>query len=200
MLLMWIAAGEAYGYEVWDGSDLRERSGVFVVEEYQKVEIDNLEISDEVCLVIKEDGKVVIKQGLLIRPGSKVYIFGELDISGCQMSINYGTVYVTSVGTMEGTFTHNLGSINQLTGLETKDLMLSKFRKVEGQVPSKENGYVGWKDYYAKGMETDGDFIPFRTFEDEECKKEINFEKWKKPDGRSKVFQQSTGDRRCGQR
>ena len=191
---MCLAAGEAYGYEVWDGSDLSMRSGVFVVEEYQKVEIDNLDISDEVCLVIKEDGKVVIKQGLQTRLESKVYIFGELDISGCQMSINYGTVYVTSVGTMEGTFTHNLGSINQLTGLETKDLMLSKFRKVEGQVPSKENGYVGWKDYYAKGMETDGDFIPFRTFEDEECKKEINFEKWKKADGKLEGYYFTIGD------
>ena len=50
---MCLAAGEAYGYEVWDGSDLSgDRSGVFVVEEYQKVEIDNLDISDEVCLEI----------------------------------------------------------------------------------------------------------------------------------------------------
>ena len=87
---MCLAAGEAYGYEVWDGSDLSMRSGVFVVEEYQKVEIDNLDISDEVCLVIKEDGKVVIKQGLQTRPESKVYIFGELDISGCRSSANYG--------------------------------------------------------------------------------------------------------------
>lgn len=73
--------------------------------------------------------------------------------------------------------------------------MISTKRKVEGQMPSNSNRYVGWKDCYAKGMVIGDDFVPFEYFKDEQCTERISdIEYWRDYDGKLEGYYFTLGD------
>lgn len=187
---MCLAAGEAYGYEVWKGGDASVNSGVLVVED--DCEIGIVAVREEGCLIIKPDASVKVLSRVYSYTGSKIYVFGQLDVNNVKDSSFQGVIYVMFGGGVLG----NLGSEGTIVSLDKDETlaMISTKRKVGGQMPSRSNGYVGWKDYYGIGMEADGDFISFSCYEDEQYTKPIDFEKWKDADGKLEGYYFTLGD------
>lgn len=191
---MCLAAGEAYGYEVWKSGDiLVKEDNVLLVENGKQIEVEYLS-NQKGIVVIAPEASVKLDNTVQITPGGKVYVFGKLDLTGVKSSSNYGTVYCMSTGTVNGTFLDGNGTIVSVDQDETL-AMISTKRKVEGQMPSNSNRYVGWKDCYAKGMVIGDDFVPFEYFKDEQCTERISdIEYWRDYDGKLEGYYFTLGD------
>lgn len=191
---MCLAAGEAYGYEVWKGGDiLVPNDGVLVVEDNCNIGI--VIVGKDGCLIIKPGASVTVSSRLDSYPGSKIYVFGQLNVRYTQDYNFKGVIYMMHRGNLNGTLDDD-GTIESVDEDETL-AMISTKRKVEGQVPSRSNGYVGWKDCYAKGMVIGDDFVPFDYYEDEQCTTEHHIpdiEEWREYDGRLEGYYFTLGD------
>lgn len=189
---MCLAAGEAYGYEVWkSGSILVKEDSVLLVENGKEIEVDKL-LNQEGIVVIALGAKVKLDNAVQITSGGKVYVFGYLDLTGVKYSDNDGIIYRMATGYVNGTLDGD-GTIVTMNEKETIAMISTGL--VKGQMPSKSNSYVGWKDCYAKGMVIGNDFVPLEYYEDEQCTHHIpNIELWRKHEGRLEGYYFTIGD------
>lgn len=189
---MCLAAGEAYGYEVWkSGKILVKEDCVLLVENGKEIEVDDL-FNQEGIVVIAMGASVKLDHAVQITSGGKVYVFGNLDLTGVKYSENNeGTIYCMATGNVNGTL--DGGTIVTMNEKETIAMISTGL--VKGLMPSKSNSYVGWKDCYAKGMVIGDDFVPLDYFEDEQCTHHIsNIELWREHDGRLEGYYFTIGD------
>lgn len=189
---MCLAAGEAYGYEVWkSGKILVKEDCVLLVENGKEIEVDDL-FNQEGIVVIAMGASVKLDHAVQITSGGKVYVFGNLDLTKVQYSgNNEGTIYRMATGQVYGSL--DGGKIVSVDEKETIAMISTGL--VKGQMPSKSNKYVGWKDCYAKGMVIGDDFVPLDYYEDEQCIHHItNIELWREHDGRLEGYYFTLGD------
>ena len=101
---MCLAAGEAYGYEVWKGGNiLVKKDSVLLVENGKKIEVGDLK-NQEGIVVIAPEASVKLNNAVQITSGGKVYVFGDLDLTKVQYSgNNEGTIYRMATGYVNGT-------------------------------------------------------------------------------------------------
>lgn len=146
---MCLAAGEAYGYEVWkSGSILVKEDSVLLVENGKEIEVDKL-LNQEGIVVIALGASVKLDHAVQITSGGKVYVFGNLDLTGVKYSgNNEGTICRMATGNVNGTL--DGGTIVTMNEKETIAMISTGL--VKDLMPSKSNSYVGWKDCYAKEM------------------------------------------------
>lgn len=190
---MCLAAGEAYGYEVWKSGNIRPtEGGVLLVENGKQIEVYDL-VNREGIVVIAPGAKVKLDYAIQNTKGGKVYVFGYLDLTGVEISSNDGTVYCMSTGTVNGTFLDCKGTIVSVG--EDATLAMISTGQVKGQMPSRSNSYVGWKDCYAKGMVIGGDFVPLEYYKDEQCTERISdIEAWRNDYGKLEGYYFTLGD------
>lgn len=189
---MCLAAGEAYGYEVWkSGKILVEEDCVLLVENGKEIEVDDL-FNQEGIVVIAMGASVKLDYAVKITSGGKVYVFGNLDLTKVQYSgNNEGTIYRMATRQVYGSL--DGGKIVSVDEKETIAMISTGL--IKGQMPSKSNKYVGWKDCYAKGMVIGDDFVPLDYYEDEQCIHHItNIELWREHDGRLEGYYFTLGD------
>lgn len=189
---MCLAAGEAYGYKVWKSGDILVDNSVLLVENGKQIEVGDLK-NQEGIVVIAPEASVKLNNAVQITSGGKVYVFGDLDLTGVEYSgNNEGTIYCMATGNVNGTL--DGGKIESMD----KDATLAMISTglVKGLMPSKSNSYVGWKDCYAKGMVIGNDFVPLDYYEDEQCiiHHISNIEEWREHDGRLEGYYFTLGD------
>ena len=79
---MCLAAGEAYGYEVWKSGDIIvKEDNVLLVENGKQIEVEYLS-NQKGIVVIAPEASVKLDNTVQITPGGKVYVFGKLDLTG----------------------------------------------------------------------------------------------------------------------
>lgn len=180
--VMCMVSANALAYDVLDGDDIMVNPGflprkILVVEE--DATVDNCEIEEGGVLIIKEGKTVTVKTKFNCQ-NSTIYVYGTLNIVQTDIIhiINRSTVYIMQGGSLVGSYDSWQSTISTNVDPAT----VGSFGKVDAQVPTPANSFVGWPDYYQKRIySTDGtDFYPLGDFEDAACTQPITgLDAWK---------------------
>ncbi len=149
---------------------------ILVVEE--DATVDNGDVREGGVLIIKE-GKTVTVTTNFHCNNSTIYVYGTLNIEQTKNhNISQSTVYIMQGGSLVGSYE---GLDNTIT-TNVAPAAVGSIEKVDAQVPTPANSFVGWPDYYKQRIySTDGeDFYPLGDFEDAACTQLITgLDAWK---------------------
>lgn len=179
--VMCMVSANALAYDVYDDGDIDVNPKslpckILVVEEDATVNF--CDVFGGGVLIIKE-GKTVTVKGDLQCINGTIYVYGTLNIEQTEYSIiSSSTVYIMQGGSRVGTYT-DMGGNTISTNVDPATV--GSIGKVDAQVPTPANSFVGWPDYYQRRIySTDGtDFYP-SNFEDAACTQPItDLDAWK---------------------
>ncbi len=176
---MCMVSANALAYDVYDGHggniDVSGSCKILVFEE--DATVYNCEVNDGGVLIIKE-GKTVTVTTNFHCFNSTIYVYGTLNIEQTHnLYFFQSTVYIMQGGNLVGSY--DVGDNTISTNVDPATV--SSIGKVDAQVPTPANSFVGWPDYYQRRIySTDGtDFYPF-NFEDAACTQPITgLDAWK---------------------
>ena len=181
---MCMVSANALAYDVYDPDDNNIDVNpkffpckILVVEEDATVE--NCIVDGGGVLIIKE-GKTVTVTTNFNCQNSTIYVYGTLNIVQAATTHNIfaSTVYIMQGGNLVGSYEGFGNTISTNVAPAT----VGSFGKVDAQVPTPANSFVGWPDYYQQRIySTDGtDFYPLGDFEDAACTQPItDLNAWK---------------------
>lgn len=181
--VMCMVSANALAYDVHDG-----HGNINVNPEYQPckilvvdedVTVDNCNVIDGGVLIIKE-GKTVTVTTNFVCDNSTIYVYGTLNIEQTVVNhnIDESTVYIMQGGSLVGSY----DSWRSTISTDVAPATVGSIGKVDAQVPTPANSFVGWPDYYQQRIySTDGeDFYPLSDFEDAACTQPItDLNAWK---------------------
>lgn len=181
--VMCMVSANALAYDVHDGHgniNVNPRflsCKILVVE--KDATVDNCDINDGGVLIIKE-GKTVTVTSNFNCHYSTIYVYGTLNIEQTDNhSMFESTVYIMQGGNLVGSYDGFFNTIST----NVAPAAVGSIGKVDAQVPTPANGFVGWPDYYQQRIySTDGeDFYPLGGgFEDAACTQPItDLNAWK---------------------
>ncbi|MCQ2321684.1 MAG: hypothetical protein MJZ91_10215 [Bacteroidales bacterium] len=178
--VMCMVSANALAYDVYDGHggniDVSGSCKILVFEE--DATVYNCEVNDGGVLIIKE-GKTVTVTTNFHCFNSTIYVYGTLNIEQTHnLYFFQSTVYIMQGGNLVGSY--DVGDNTISTNVDPATV--SSIGKVDAQVPTPANSFVGWPDYYQQRIySTDGtDFYPLGDFEDAALTKPIaDFDAWK---------------------
>ncbi len=180
---MCMVSANALAYDVHDGHgninvnpDFPGSCKILVVDE--DVTVSNCDVNEGGVLIIKE-GKTVTVTTNFACNNSTIYVYGTLNI---EQTVNHNifksTVYIMQGGSLVGSY---MGGLNTIS-TNVAPAAVGSIEKVDAQVPTPANSFVGWPDYYQQRIySTDGeDFYPLCDFEDAACTRPItDLDAWK---------------------
>ncbi len=179
---MCMVSANALAYDVHDGHGNINVNPEFlpckilVVDE--DVTVSNCDVNEGGVLIIKE-GKTVTVTRNFNCDNSTIYVYGTLNIEQTlNHHMNESTVYIMQGGSLVGSY---MGGDNTIS-TNVAPAAVGSIEKVDAQVPTPANSFVGWPDYYQQRIySTDGeDFYPLRDFEDAACTQLITgLDAWK---------------------
>lgn len=181
--VMCMVSANALAYDVHDGHgniNVNPRylpCKILVVDE--DVTVDNCKVEEGGVLIIKE-GKTVTVTRTFNCNNSTIYVYGTLNIEQAvnQHNIDESTVYIMQGGSLVGSY----DSWRSTISTNVAPAAVGSIEKVDAQVPTPANSFVGWPDYYQQRIySTDGeDFYPLCDFEDAACTQPITgLDAWK---------------------
>lgn len=181
---MCMVSANALAYDVLDGGDINVNPNfpgwpckILVVEE--DATVDNCEIEEGGVLIIKEGKTVTVKTKFNCQ-NSTIYVYGTLNIEQTvNHNISRSTVYIMQGGSLVGSYNDQGGNT---ISTNVAPAAVGSIEKVDAQVPTPANSFVGWPDYYQQRIySTDGeDFYPLGDFEDAACTQPITgLDAWK---------------------
>lgn len=178
--VMCMVSANALAYDVHHGDninvDLRSLPcKILVVDE--DVTVNNCNVLEGGVLIIKE-GKTVTVTSIFNCRNSTIYVYGTLNIE--QTVNNYilqSTVYIMQGGSLVGSYT----KVGSTISTNVAPAAAGSIEKVDAQVPTPANNFVGWPDYYQQRIySTDGeDFYPLSDFADAARTQPITVDAWK---------------------
>ena len=169
--VMCMVSANALAYYVHDVGDINVNPEylpckILVVEE--DATVNNCNVYEGGVLIIKEGKTVTVTTNFNCR-NSTIYVYGTLNIVQAAIIhiINQSTVYIMQGGSLVGSYDSWQSTISTNVDPAT----VGSFGKVDAQVPTPANSFVGWPDYYQQRIySTDGtDFYPLGDFEDAAC-------------------------------
>lgn len=177
---MCMVSANALAYDVYDHGNIEVDPNypckILVVEKDATVNICNVENGG--VLIIKE-GKTLTVTRNFDCTNSTIYVYGTLNIEQTgPHDILYSTVYIMQGGSLVGEYESWQSTIS----FNVAPAAVGSTGKVDAQVPTPDNSFVGWPDYYQQRIySTDGtDFYPLGDFEDEARTQPItNLDAWK---------------------
>lgn len=181
--VMCMVSANALAYVVHDGhSDIEVKPffpgscKILVVEEDATVEI--CDVMGGGVLIIKE-GKTLTVTTNMNCSKSTIYVYGTLNIVQTEYHfISKSTVYIMQGGSLVGSYD---GSGNNIS-TNVAPATVGSIEMVDAQVPTPDNSFVGWPDYYQRRIYyTDStDFYPIAYYEDAAHTQPIvDFDAWK---------------------
>ena len=183
MAVMCIVSANALAYDVYDhhvGNIIVNPEflpcKILVVEE--DATVDNCNVYEGGVLIIKE-GKTVTVTTNFVCDNSTIYVYGTLNIEQTvDRHIFESTVYIMQGGSLVGSY----DSWRSTISTNVAPAAAGSIGKVDAQVPTPANSFVGWPDYYQQRIySTDGtDFYPLASYEDAACTRPItDLDAWK---------------------
>ncbi len=181
--VMCMVSANALAYDVYEMGDVRVDPSspytpckILVVEE--DATVDGCFVDEGGVLIIK-DGKTVTVTKDFHCENSTIYVYGTLNIEQTYTHDMFeSTVYIMQGGSLVGSYE---GSDNTIF-TNVAPATVGSIVKVDAQVPTPANSFVGWPDYYQQRIySTDGeDFYPLGDFEDAACVQPItDLDAWK---------------------
>ena len=180
--VMCMVSANALAYDVHHGHNIDVNPEflpckILVVDE--DVTVDNCNVIDGGVLIIKE-GKTVTVTTNFLCDNSTIYVYGTLNIEQAVVNHNIleSTVYIMQGGSLVGSYDSWRSTISTNVAPAT----VGSIGKVDAQVPTPANSFVGWPDYYQQRIySTNGeDFYPLCDFEDAACTQPITgLDAWK---------------------
>ena len=181
--VMCMVSANALAYDVYDPDDgnimvnPEFRCKILVVDE--DATVNNCDVQEGGVLIIKEGKTVTVENNFSCNQGT-IYVYGTLNIEHTNMhAISRSTVYIMQGGSLVGSY-NDLGGNTISTNVAPA--AAGSIEKVDAQVPTPANSFVGWPDYYQQRIySTDGtDFYPLGYFEDVACTQPITaLDAWK---------------------
>lgn len=182
--VMCMVSANALAYDIYDdnGNIMVNPSQPFfpckilVVDE--DVTVTNCDVQEGGVLIIKE-GKTVTVTTNFNCLNSTIYVYGTLNIEHTNMhAISRSTVYIMQGGSLVGS---NYDRGGNTISTNVAPAAAGSIEKVDAQVPTPANSFVGWPDYYQQRIySTDGtDSYPLGDFEDAACTQPITVDAWK---------------------
>ncbi len=167
---MCMVSANALAYDVYDRSNIDVDPSfpprplkILVVEKDATVDI--CMVQNGGVLIIKE-GKTVTVTNVFNCTHSTIYVYGTLNIeqSEAHKSIYQSTFYIMQGGSLVGSY----GGPGNTIYTNVAPAAAGSIEKVDAQVPTPANSFVGWPDYYRQRIySTDGtDFYPIAYYED----------------------------------
>lgn len=182
--VMCMVSANALAYEIYGVGDIY----VFPEISLCKILVVEEDATVEYCDVL-EGGVLIIKEGKTVTVttnfncyNSTIYVYGTLNIEQTvhhDHNISQSTVYIMQGGSLVGSY-NDLGGNTISTNVAPA--AAGSIEKVDAQVPTPANSFVGWPDYYQQRIYyTDHtDFYPLGVFEDEACTQPITgLDAWK---------------------
>ena len=198
---MCMVSAHALAYDVHHGDNIMVNPEslpckILVVEE--DATVNNCNVDGGGVLIIKE-GKTVTVTTNFNCQNSTIYVYGTLNIVQAAIIHNIfaSTVYIMQGGSLVGSYNGGdntiyimqggslVGSYEEFDNTITTNVApaaVGSIGKVDAQVPTPANSFVGWPDYYQQRIySTDGtDFYPLGDFEDAAHTQPIaDFDAWK---------------------
>lgn len=181
--VMCMVSANALAYDVLDGDDINVNPDIpgsckiLVVE--KDATIDDCAVNGGCVLIIKEGKTVTVKDNFNCVE-STIYVYGTLNIEQTEHhNISRSTVYIMQGGSLVGS---NYDRGGNTISTNVAPAAAGSIEKVDAQVPTPANSFVGWPDYYQQRIySTDGtDFYPLGDFEDAACTQPITaLDAWK---------------------
>lgn len=183
--VMCMVSANALAYDIYDdaGNIMVNPSQPFfpckilVVDE--DATVDNCDVLEGGVLIIKEGKTVTVTNNFECRY-STIYVYGTLNIGQTQNhNIFQSTVYIMQGGSLVGS---NYDRGGNTISTNVAPAAAGTIEKVDAQVPTPANSFVGWPDYYQQRIySTDReDFYPLGDFEDAACTQPITgLDAWK---------------------
>ena len=180
--VMCMVSANALAYDVYDDDgnimvDPEFRRKILVVDE--DATVNNCDVRGGGVLIIKEGKTVTVTTNFNCTQGT-IYVYGTLNIEHTNMhAISRSTVYIMQGGSLVGSY-NDLGGNTISTNVAPA--AAGSIEKVDAQVPTPANSFVGWPDYYQQRIySTDGtDSYPLGDFEDAACTQPITgLDAWK---------------------
>lgn len=166
-------------YDVYEGNIMVNpefRCKILVVDE--DATVDNCDVQGGGVLIIKEGKTVTVTTNFNCTQGT-IYVYGTLNIEqSLNPNISQSTVYVMQGGRIVGSYNGFSNTISTNVDPATA----GSIEKVDAQVPTPANSFVGWPDYYQQRIySTDReDSYPLGDFEDAACTQPITgLDAWK---------------------
>lgn len=126
----------------------------------------NCDIFEGGVLIIKEGKTVTVEDNFNFNQGT-IYVYGTLNIehTNKHRDISRSTVYIMQGGSLVGSYYDQGGNT---ISTNVAPAAAGSIEKVDAQVPTPANSFVGWPDYYQQRIySTDGtDFYPIAYYED----------------------------------
>lgn len=182
VVVMCMVSANALAYDIHDGGIINvnpkyQSCKILVVEENATVETCN--VQEGGVLIIKE-GKTVTVTTTFNCYKSTIYVYGTLNIEQTvSHNISQSTVYIMQGGSLVGSYNDTGGNT---ISTNVAPAAAGSIEKVDAQVPTPANSFVGWPDYYQQRIySTDGtDSYPLGDFEDAACTQPITgLDAWK---------------------
>ena len=182
--VMCMVSANALAYDVYDPDDNNINVNpeflpckILVVEE--DATVDNCNVDKGGVLIIKE-GKTVTVTTNFNCQNSTIYVYGTLNIVQAAIihNINRSTVYIMQGGSLVGSYNSWQSTISTNVDPAT----VGSFGKVDAQVPTPANSFVGWPDYYQQRIYSadETDFYPLANYDDAAHTQPIvDFDAWK---------------------
>lgn len=180
--VMCMVSANALAYDVYERGDVHVDPSspvpckILVVDE--DVTVDDCNVRKGGVLIIKEGKTVTVEDNFNFNQGT-IYVYGTLNIEQTvNHSIDESTVYIMQGGSLVG----NYSSWQSTISTDVDPAAAGSIEKVDAQVPTPANSFVGWPDYYQQRIySTDGtDFYPLGDFEDAACTQPITgLDAWK---------------------
>ncbi len=178
---MCMVSANALAYDIYDDAgnimvNPEFRCKILVVEE--DATVNNCEVLNGGVLIIKEGKNVTVKNNFHCNQCT-IYVYGTLNIEqSLNPNIVQSTVYIMQGGNLVGSY----GGFGNTISTDVDPATAGSIEKVDAQVPTPANSFVGWPDYYQQRIySTDGeDFYPLGDFEDAACTQPItDLDAWK---------------------
>ncbi len=178
---MCMVSANALAYDIYDGGDINVNPNfsvfckILVVEE--DATVGDCDVLNGGVLIIKEGKTVTVTTKFNCSNGT-IYVYGTLNIEQTvNHNISQSTVYIMQGGSLVGSYE----SLQNTISTNVAHAAVGSLVKVDAQVPTPANSFVGWPDYYQRHIySTDGtDFYPV-NYEDAACTQPITgLDAWK---------------------
>lgn len=180
--VMCMVSANALAYDIYDGGNIQVDPSSLVPCKILVVEKDATvsycDIMRGGVLIIKEGKTVTVRTNFSCYE-STIYVYGTLNIEQTyDHNICRSTVYIMQGGSLVGSYNDQGGNT---ISTNVAPAAAGSIEKVDAQVPTPANSFVGWPDYCQQRIySTDGeDFYPF-NFEDAACVQPIiDLNAWK---------------------
>lgn len=180
--VMCMVSANALAYDIYDDAgnimvNPEFRCKILVVDE--DATVNNCDVRGGGVLIIKE-GKTVTVTTNFECQNSTIYVYGTLNIGQTHNhNIFQSTVYIMQGGSLVGS---NYDRGGNTISTNVAPAVAGTIEKVDAQVPTPANSFVGWPDYYQQRIySTDReDSYPLGDFEDAACTQLITgLDAWK---------------------